>query len=223
MAAQRMTTQFAPSKDGSRIAFDVTGNGPALILLHGGGQTRRVWQESNYVGRMRDEFTVITVDLRGHGESDKPTNVEAYAYERLTDDILAVADAARVTRFAVWGYSFGGNSARYLPARSDRVHKLVIIGIPFGPATPPSFRDVILELRAKWAPIVEADRAGTLNVGALSAEDQAVWQGGTPLGAVPVTLAWLSAMLDWPSLEPASEGWVDGEDRRKACDRKDRR
>jgi pimeloyl-ACP methyl ester carboxylesterase len=151
---------------------------------------------------LRDEFTVITVDLRGHGESDQPTNVEAYAFERLTDDILAVADAARVARFAVWGYSFGGNIARYIPARSDRVHKLVIIGIPFGAATSSSFREVIVGLRAKWAPIVEADRAGTLNVGALSPADQAVWQGGTPLGAVPVTLAWLSAMLDWPSLEP---------------------
>jgi hypothetical protein len=74
----------------------------------------------------------------------------------------------------------------------------------FGPAAPPSFRDVILGLRAKWAPIVEADRAGTLNVDVLSAEDRAVWRSGTPLGAVPVTLAWLSAMLEWPSLEPAS-------------------
>jgi pimeloyl-ACP methyl ester carboxylesterase len=163
-----------------------------------------VWQESNYIGRLQDEFTVITIDLRGHGESDKPTNVEAYAVERLTDDILAVADAVRVTRFAVWGYSFGGNIARYVPASSDRVDKLVIMGIPFGPAAPPSFRDVILGLRAKWAPIVEADRAGTLNVDALSAEDRTVWRSGTPLGAVPVTLAWLSAMLEWPSLEPAS-------------------
>lgn len=203
-AAQSMTTQFATPKDGIRIAYDVTGSGPALILLHGGGQTRRVWRESSYVGRLQDEFKVITVDLRGHGESDKPTNVEAYGFERLTDDILVVADAARVRRFAVWGYSFGGNIARYLPARSDRVDKLVIMGIPFGPAAPPSVRDVILGLRSKWAPIVEAGRAGTLNVGALSAEDRAVWESGTPLGAVPVTLAWLSAMLDWPSLEPAS-------------------
>ena len=79
-----------------------------VVVLHGGGQSRRVWHDANYVGRLRDEFTVITVDLRGHGESDKPTSVEAYALERLTDEILAAADAAHVTRFAVWGYSYGG-------------------------------------------------------------------------------------------------------------------
>ena len=199
-----MRTQFAISNDATRIAYDVTGSGPAVMLLHGGGQSRRVWHDAGYVGRLRSEFTVITMDLRGHGESGKPTSVQAYTLERLTDDIVAVADAAHVTRFAVWGYSYGGNVARYLPAHSDRVNKLVIIGIPFGAATTVPFRELILGLRAKWAPIVDADRDGTLNLNSLSAEDRALWRTGTPLGAIPVTLAWLSAMLDWPSLEPAA-------------------
>jgi pimeloyl-ACP methyl ester carboxylesterase len=138
-ASQPMTTSFVVSKDGTRIAFDVSGKGPAVVLLHGGGQSRRVWHEAGYVRRLVNQFTVITMDLRGHGESDKPTSVDAYAVDRLTDDILAVADAAHVARFAVWGYSYGGNIARYLPARSDRVSKLVIVGIPFGAAAPPPF------------------------------------------------------------------------------------
>jgi pimeloyl-ACP methyl ester carboxylesterase len=198
-----MTTSFAVSKDGTRVAYDVTGTGPAVVLLHGGGQSRQAWHRAGYVGRLRGEFTVITVDLRGHGQSDKPTNVEAYAIEHVTDDILAVVDAAHVVRFAVWGYSYGGNIARYLPARSDRVNKLVVIGIPFGPAAAPPFRELVISLRAKWTPIVESDRAGTLDLSSLSAEDRALWQAGTPLGALPVTLAWLSATLDWPSVEPA--------------------
>jgi len=201
-AGQRMTTLFAVSNDGTRIAYDVTGTGPAVVLLHGGGQSRQAWHEAGYVGRLRDQFTVVTMDLRGHGESDKPTRVDAYAIGRLTDDILAVVDTAHMTRFAVWGYSYGGNIARYLPARSDRVTKLVIVGIPVGPAAAPPFRELILDLRAKWTPIVEADRAGTLDLSSLSTEDRALWQTGTPLGAIPVTLAWLSAMLDWPSVEP---------------------
>lgn len=202
-ARQPMTTSFVVSKDGTRIAFDVAGKGPAVVLLHGGGQSRRVWHEAGYVGRLIHEFTVITMDLRGHGESDKPTSVDAYALDRLSEDILAVADAGHVARFAVWGYSYGGNIARYLPARSDRVSKLVIVGIPFGAAAPPSFRALIRDLRAKWGPIIDRDRAGTLDLGSLSAEDRAVWQTGTPLGSVPVVLAWLVAMLDWPSVEPA--------------------
>lgn len=39
-------TRYATSADGARIAFDVTGSGPALMLLHGGGQNRRAWHEA---------------------------------------------------------------------------------------------------------------------------------------------------------------------------------
>jgi pimeloyl-ACP methyl ester carboxylesterase len=198
-----MTNSCVLSKDGTRIAFDVAGEGPAVVLLHGGGQNRRVWHEAGYVGRLVNRFTVIAMDLRGHGESDQPTSVEGYAIDRLTDDILAVAEAAHVARFAVWGYSYGGNIARYLASRSDCVSKLVIIGIPFGAASPPQFRTLIRELQAKWEPIVNRDRAGTLDLDSLSAEDRALWQSGTPLGRIPVVLSWLVAMLDWASVEPA--------------------
>ena len=209
-----MPTEFATAKDATRIAYDVTGRGPALVLIHGGGQSRRVWHELNYVGRLQDDVTVITIDIRGHGESDTPANAEAYAIDRLVDDVLAVADAARIERFALWGFSFGGNIARYIPMRSNRVTRLAIVGIPFGPAAPPTFRELILGLRAKWTPIIDADRAGTLDVAALSPEDRVAWQGGSRMGAVPVALAWLSAMLEWPPVEPADVScpalWVVG-------------
>jgi pimeloyl-ACP methyl ester carboxylesterase len=170
------------------------------VLLHGGGQSRRIWDDAGYVTRLRDRHTVITIDIRGHGQSDKPIGVEDYAIDRLNQDVLAVADAAHVTRFAVWGYSFGANIARYLPARSGRVTKLVIMGIPFGAADEPAqFREFILGLRAKWTPMLEADRAGSLDVTSLSLQDRAMWQ----TGSVPVTIASLSAILNWPRMEPA--------------------
>src|SRR5690606_35870492 len=63
---------MATSPDGTRIAYEVTGTGPALMLIHGGGQTRRSWNDMGYVDRLKDKFTVITLDRRGHGESGKP-------------------------------------------------------------------------------------------------------------------------------------------------------
>ena len=125
-----MVTSFAVSRDGVRVAYDLTGTGPMIVFLHGGGQSRRVWHELGYVGRLRDHFTVITVDIRGNGESDRPIDVEAYSIDHLKDDILSVADAVGETRFSVWGYSYGGNIARYLPAHSHRVAKLVMIVSP---------------------------------------------------------------------------------------------
>src|SRR6266545_1747441 len=121
-----MNSPTVIARDGVRVAYDVTGTGPALILLHGGGQNRRVWHDAGYVTRMRDQFTVITVDIRGNGESDKPTDARAYAIGGLVDDILSVADAVQARQFALCGYSYGANIGRYVPARTGRVSKLVI-------------------------------------------------------------------------------------------------
>ncbi len=138
-------TRFVKSPDGTRIAYDDTGSGPAVMLLHGGGQTRQVWRDAGYVTRLAPRFRVITVDLRGNGESDKPATKAAYALDRLIEDLLAVADDAKAQDFSLWGFSYGANVGRYLAVRSTRVTSMVYIGIPFGPAADPIFRDIILK------------------------------------------------------------------------------
>lgn len=132
--AQAPQTQFVTSKDGTRIAYDVTGSGPTILLLHGGGMNRQSWQVSHYVERLAKEFRVVTMDLRGNGESDKPVDPARFAFERINDDITAVADAVKAERFALWGFSYGANVGRYFASRSDRVTSMVYIGIPFGKA-----------------------------------------------------------------------------------------
>ena len=136
-------TEFVTSKDGTRIAYDVNGAGPVVVLLHGGGQTRQDWHRTGYVQRLAKEFTVVTIDIRGNGESDKPADVAAYQYERLNEDVLAVADALNVDRFVLWGFSYGANVGRYLAARSDRVRAMIYIGINFGDAVEGRFREAV--------------------------------------------------------------------------------
>src|SRR5688572_16267889 len=46
------TTKFVTSKDGTKIAYDTVGSGPAIMLLHGAGQTRAEWQRTDYVKRL---------------------------------------------------------------------------------------------------------------------------------------------------------------------------
>jgi pimeloyl-ACP methyl ester carboxylesterase len=192
-------TRFTVSRDGTRIAFDVTGSGPPVMLLHGGGQTRKSWHEAGYVERLAREFTVIAVDLRGSGESARPEDVEAYAIDRLSEDLLAVADEAGASRFALWGFSYGANVGRYLAARSDRVTSMIYIGIPFGAAASGAFRQYIVDTLAKWTPVVEKAKARTLDPASLPEPDRARWESGV----VPLTLAWLGAMLDYPPVEPS--------------------
>jgi pimeloyl-ACP methyl ester carboxylesterase len=193
------TTRFATSADSTRLAYDATGSGPVILLLHGGGQTRRSWHDLGYVKRLATEFTVVTMDLRGHGESGKPEDTSAYAIDRLIEDVLAVADAAGAKRFTIWGFSYGANVGRYAAVRSMRVQSMVYIGIPFGAAADGTFRTFIVDMRSKWTPVMEAHRKGQLDVQSLSETDRATWRRGT----VPVSLAWMGAMLDYPPIEPS--------------------
>ena len=145
-------TQFATSTDGTKIAYDTTGSGPVVILLHGGGANRRSWHDAGYVARLAKEFTVVTMDIRGNGQSDSPPTAAAFSPTRLNQDVLAVANAVKAERFVLWGFSYGANVGRYLAAVSDRVRGMVYIGIQFGPAAEGMFREYILGLpnRPAW-------------------------------------------------------------------------
>jgi pimeloyl-ACP methyl ester carboxylesterase len=191
-----VTTLFSTSPDGTRIAYDITGEGPVLLLLHGAGKTRRDWHKRGYVERLKRDFTVITVDIRGTGESDYLTDIGDYAIDSICQDLLTVADACAVQQFAIWGYSFGGNIARYLGTRSERVTAIAVIGVPFGPAVDEAFDRFIDEYVQKWEPRVRADTEGTWSQGKRS-----------PIkGHIPVFLACFQAMRRWPSVEPGDVG-----------------
>lgn len=150
--------------DGIRIAYDVRGAGPPIVLLHGGGHTRWDWHDRGYVERLQRDFQVIAIDIRGNGESGKPTDPADYTTDQHGQDILAVADACGVERFTLWGFSYGGNIGRYLAAQSTRVAKLIIIGTPFGLGASGEFRQFIVNFHDHWSPILQAQLTGRFNV-----------------------------------------------------------
>jgi pimeloyl-ACP methyl ester carboxylesterase len=189
---------IAKSADGTKIVSDVTGTGTGLMLLHGGGQTRKSWSDRGYVERLSKRFRVIAVDLRGSGESDKPATPAAYELDRVLADLLAVADAAGVKRFHVWGFGHGATIGRYLAARSDRVMSMVMVGADMGPAVSGIVKDALTGMRAKWQPLLDAQKAGTFDVKTLSPGDRAAWDGGIATSSLA-----LWALLDYPPLEPA--------------------
>ena len=198
-AAATPARKSATAKDGTKIAYDMTGTGPFLVMLHGGGQSARSWADRDYVTKLKGQFTLVTPDQRGTGASDKPATLEAYALDTLLDDVLAVADAAGAKRFHVWGFGHGATLARYLAARSDRVISAVLVASEFGPALSGTVKDAVTGMRAKWLPLVQQKTAGTLKVDALSLSDRTAWDNGIAVSAMA-----LGAMLDYPALEPAA-------------------
>ncbi len=87
------TCSHVTSADGTRLAVFESGNpaGPVVVAVHGYPDNHTVWD--GIAAELGDCFRVVTYDVRGAGESDKPTGRAAYRMERLTEDFRAVIDA----------------------------------------------------------------------------------------------------------------------------------
>ena len=193
-----MPTSFVNSNDGARIAYDMAGSGPAIILLHGGGQHRGAWHEAGYVDKFKESHELIAIDIRGYGESDRPAESSAYGIDLICQDILAVADACEAQQFSIWGFSLGGNVGRYVAATSSRVHKLIMMGGVFGPGASGEARETIEQTLEAWLPVVRLKRAGKLDPARLPPEAREAME---TVDLVPM-IALLQAMLEWRAVEP---------------------
>lgn len=115
--------------DGIDLRYDISGDGPALVLLHGSVLSRAIWRGLGYLDPLSDEHTVIRVDLRGHGRSGKPHDSAAYTQAAFVADLLAVLDAEGVGRAALMGYSLGARIALTAALEHPgRVTRLVSLG-----------------------------------------------------------------------------------------------
>ena len=124
--------EFVAASDGTALAFERQGNGPAIVLVHGFGSSRsQNWKSTGwYSGLTEAGFSLVAMDCRGHGESGKPHDEASYGHERMAQDVLSVMDVAGLKRALVCGYSMGGFiGLRLLAAHPDRVEKLVLAGV----------------------------------------------------------------------------------------------
>jgi pimeloyl-ACP methyl ester carboxylesterase len=119
------------STDGTHIAYDVTGEGKPVLLIHGFASSREQnWKSTGWVDRLvRENYRVVSFDLRGHGHSDKPYSPDAYG-DRMIDDILVVMHASGIEDAFVMGYSMGAMLAiRFLMLHPERVRRVVAAGV----------------------------------------------------------------------------------------------
>lgn len=95
---------------GVKIHYEVDGTPgkPAIVFQHGFLGSLDVWRERGFVERVKDDFHVLLVDARGHGQSDKPHDPEAYDMRNRVLDITSVMDAEGVRQAHYHGYSMGG-------------------------------------------------------------------------------------------------------------------
>jgi pimeloyl-ACP methyl ester carboxylesterase len=117
---------------GVELAVEVWGEGPALVCVHGFGGAKEDF--ADHVDALAAQWRVITVDLRGHGDSDGPSHPDSYTLDRLARDVEAVADALGAEQFRLLGHSMGGMVARRVVLdHPERVVALVMMSTAAGP------------------------------------------------------------------------------------------
>jgi 3-oxoadipate enol-lactonase/4-carboxymuconolactone decarboxylase len=103
--------------------FDGADAAPVLILSHSLGLDHAMWDEQ--VADLQAHFRLLRYDTRGHGASGVAAG--EYSVASLAQDVLALADALQIDRFAFCGLSLGGMIGQWLGANAaDRVSQLVL-------------------------------------------------------------------------------------------------
>lgn len=119
---------------GFALNVEIAGQGLPVVLLHGFTGSTAGWGPT--VAALAPEFTVVTVDIVGHGKSDAPDGIEHYRMDRCVDDLVALVRKAGFGRACWLGYSMGARTALQVAVRRpEAVAALILEGGSAGLAT----------------------------------------------------------------------------------------
>lgn len=130
IAQAQVKTEFFGSFDETKIAYTDEGKGDAVLLIHGFLNTKTSWESTFLKKDLLDKgFRVVTLDLRGNGESDKPQEDDAYAFDAEVMDIMFLMQQLRLRKYMAVGYSRGSIVLAKLLTKDKRVKKAVLAGM----------------------------------------------------------------------------------------------
>ena len=115
--------------NGLRLHYVTQGTGPLLLLLHGFPEFWYTWRYQ--IPAFAEYYTVVALDLRGYNDSDKPSDINAYALSELVKDVSGVITGLGYERCILVGHDWGGVIAWSVAyAHSDQLEKLIILNCP---------------------------------------------------------------------------------------------
>jgi pimeloyl-ACP methyl ester carboxylesterase len=145
--------------NGIEIDYEVSGNGPTLLLSHGYGSTRHMWDDQHRA--FSDRWRVVSWDMRGHGHTDSPGDPKQYSAALTVADMRALLQHVGAQRAIIGGLSLGGYvSLAFALAHPEMTQALVICD------SGPGYRNA--EARAQWNARAH-ERAATLEAKGLDA------------------------------------------------------
>ena len=136
-------------RPGARLVYEMTGEGPAVVLIHGFGLDMRMWDPQ--VGPLAARFRVVRYDCRGFGASGPFDPAVPYTH---AGDLVALLDHLDIGDAVLAGLSFGGRVALQTAlAASDRVCGLALLdavldGVPWDPESARALNEVARRVQA---------------------------------------------------------------------------
>jgi pimeloyl-ACP methyl ester carboxylesterase len=128
------------TSSGVRIHYETVGQGPPIVLAHGGTGNSSMWRLAGYLDDLSG-YRCILIDRRGHGFSETPHDAAECSMERHVSDVVAVLDALHIERAIYWGFSAGGAVGFAIVAQHpDRVSAFISAGMDSKPYTEQSVR-----------------------------------------------------------------------------------
>ncbi|MEW4569958.1 alpha/beta hydrolase [Tautonia sp. JC769] len=124
-----LVTHGKADSDGVQIHYATMGDGPLVVMLHGFPDFWYTWRAQ--MPPLAEHFRVVAIDLRGYNESDQPEGVEAYALDRLVEDVAAVIRHFEAESAVIVGHDWGGMIAwSFAMAHPEQTDRLVILNLP---------------------------------------------------------------------------------------------
>jgi pimeloyl-ACP methyl ester carboxylesterase len=119
---------------GVKIHYTVEGKGEPVLLIHGfSSDIQENWGIPGVIKGLSDTFKVIAMDVRGHGQSDKPHDRNAYGMN-MVEDSIRLLDHLKIPKAHVVGYSMGGVITATIVARyPERLRTAVLGGAGWDP------------------------------------------------------------------------------------------
>lgn len=112
---------------GIRLAYQETGSGRPVVLIHGYLGRGGHWADTGIAGLLAERgYRVITPDLRGHGDSAKPHDAASYPPDALADDGLALIEHLGLAGYDLAGDSLGGRTVARMLVRGATPRRAVI-------------------------------------------------------------------------------------------------
>ncbi len=117
-----MTKHFTEFR-GKRLFFQTAGNGPAIVLLHGFLESSAIWK--NYLRRLSESFTVLAIDLPGHGQSEVIS--EVHSMDLMADALYHVMQVTGIRTGILTGHSMGGYIALAFAGKHPRQTRGIVL------------------------------------------------------------------------------------------------